>query len=384
MADASRFDALVVGLGAMGSASAYHLARRGLRVAGFDAHERGHALGSSHGRSRIIRKAYFEAPAYVPLVLRAYELWRELEAASGRTLLTVTGGLMVGGPETALVAGALASAREHDLEHEHLSAQAVNARFPAYQLPESLEAVYEPDAGFLRPEACVDAHLTLAARLGAELHESEPVRSWSVEDRGVEVTTDRGHYVGERLVLTPGPWAPELLAELELPLTVQRIVNVHFEPRVTDDRFAAGRCPVYLWEVPEGVYYGFPELPAEGVKFGRHDAGTPTSAETIERRVSPDEVETLRVVLDRYMPGAGGSTLSTLTCMYTVTPDWNFVLDRYPGTERVVFGCGFSGHGFKFASAIGEALAELVIDGAASQPIEFLQLNRLATQKLAR
>jgi sarcosine oxidase len=384
MAEQTRFDALVVGLGAMGSASTYHLARRGLRVAGFDAHERGHALGSSHGRSRIIRKAYFEAPAYVPLVLRAYELWRELEAASGRTLLTVTGGLMIGGPETALVSGALASAREHGLAHEHLSARAVNARFPAFHLPASFEAVYEPDAGFLRPEACVDAHLTLAARLGAELHESEPVRSWSVGDGGVEVTTDHGHYVGERLVLTPGPWAPELLAELELPLTVRRIVNVHFEPRVADDRFAADRCPVYLWEVPEGVYYGFPELPGEGVKFGRHDAGTPTSAETIERRVAPEEVETLRVVLDRYMPGAGGSTLSTLTCMYTVTPDWNFVLDRYPGTERVVFGCGFSGHGFKFASAIGETLADLVVDGTTSQPIEFLQMNRLATQKLAR
>ncbi len=378
------FDVLVVGLGAMGSATSYQLARRGLRVAGFDAHARGHALGSSHGRSRIIRKAYFEAPAYVPLVLRAYELWRQLEAESGQTLLTITGGLMVGGPETALVSGALASARQHGLAHEHLSAQAVNARFPAFDLPDNLEGVYEPEAGFLRPEDCVDVHLTLAAKRGAELHESEPVRSWSVDDAGVEVTTDQGRYVADRLVLTPGPWAPALLAGLELPLTVQRIVNVHFQPRVADDRFAAGRCPVYLWEVPEGVYYGFPELPGEGIKFGRHDAGTPTSAETIEREVAPAEVAALRTTLDRYLPGAGGSTLSTLTCMYTVTPDWHFVLDRYPGTERVVFGCGFSGHGFKFASAIGEALAELLVDGRASQPIGFLGRNRFADRALAR
>jgi sarcosine oxidase len=384
MPDVSRFDALVVGLGAMGSATSYHLARRGLRVAGFDAHPRSHTLGSSHGRSRIVRKAYFEAPAYVPLVLRAYDLWRQLEAESGRTLLTITGGLMVGGPETALISGALASAREHGLAHEHLSAQAVNARFPAFSLPNSLEAVYEPDAGFLRPEACVDAHLTLAAKLGAELHESEPVRNWSVDGTGVEVITERGRYVGERLVLTPGPWAPELLARLELPLSVQRIMNAHFQPYVADGRFAAGRCPVSLWEVPEGVYYGFPELPGEGVKLGRHDAGTPTSPDTIERQVSAEEVEALRVTLDRYMPGAGGRTLSTLTCMYTVTPDWHFVLDRHPGTERVVFGCGFSGHGFKFASAIGEALAELSVDGRASQPIEFLGMNRFADQALAR
>ncbi|MBV9357965.1 MAG: N-methyl-L-tryptophan oxidase, partial [Chloroflexi bacterium] len=326
----------------------------------------------------------FEAPAYVPLVLRAYELWRQLEAESGRPLLTITGGLMVGGPETALVSGALASARQHGLPHEHLLAKAVNARFPAFDLPDHLEAVYEPDAGFLRPEACVDAHLTVAEKHGTELHESEPVRSWSADDAAVEVTTDRGRYTAERLVLTPGPWAPQLLAGLGLPLTVQRIVNVHFQPRAADDRFAAGRCPVYLWEVAEGVYYGFPELPGEGVKFGRHDAGTPTSADTIERQVAPEEVEALRTTLDRYMPGAGGSTLSTLTCMYTVTPDWHFILDRYPSAERVVFGCGFSGHGFKFASAIGEALAELLVDGEASQPIAFLGMNRFADRALAR
>jgi sarcosine oxidase len=374
--DAGRFDALVVGLGGMGSAAAYHLARRGLRVAGFDAFRRGHAQGSSHGRSRIIRKAYYEAPEYVPLVLRAYELWRELEAATGRELLTITGGLMIGAPTSELVRGALASARRHGLAHEQLDAAQVHARFPAFRLPDDLVGVFEPDAGVLRPEACVDAHLALAERLGAELHEGEPVRAWSFDAHGVGVETERGRYAAERLVVTPGPWAPHLLAELGLPLRVRRVVNVHFEPE-PDARFGPERCPIYLWEVPEGVYYGFPALPGEGVKFGRHDAGETTTPETIRRQVDPEEVEALRRVLDRYLPGAGGPTLWTLTCMYTLTPDQHFVLDHHPASGRVVFGCGFSGHGFKFASAIGEALADLATDGRSELPIGFLAAGRL-------
>jgi sarcosine oxidase len=373
------FDVLVVGLGAMGSAATYHLARRGLRVAGFDAFGRGHARGSSHGRSRIIRKAYFEAPEYVPLVLRAYELWRELEAESGRDLLTITGGLMLGGPESDLVRGALASARLHRLAHEQLSARDIALRFPAFRPPDSLCGVFEPDAGFLRPEDCVAAHLELAERHGAELHEHEPVQRWSAGPDQVRLATAEDEYEADRLVLTPGPWAPQLLADLRLPLEVQRIVNAHFEP--ADDprrKYGPEHCPVYLWEVPEGIYYGFPALGPDGVKFGRHDNGRPTTADTIDRQVTDEEVEALRSVLNRYMPGAGGATLSTLTCMYTVTPDWHFVLDRHPASARVVFGCGFSGHGFKFASAVGEVLAQLSVDGRSRLDVDFLSLRRLA------
>jgi sarcosine oxidase len=372
---AERYDAIVVGLGVMGSAAAYHLARRGQRVLGLDAHERGHALGSSHGRSRIIRQAYYEAPEYVPLVQRAYALWRELEAESGRSLLRITGGLTVGPEGSELVEGALASARRHGLAHERLTADEVGRRFPAFRLSDDLVAVLEPEAGILAPEACVGAHLDLAARHGAVLRHGEAAGRWRADGGGVRVESAAGDYAAERLVITPGPWASELLGDLGLPLEVQRVVNAHFEP--TDPApFGADRCPVYLWLVPEGQYYGFPALPGEGVKFGRHDVDEPCTPRTVRRRVEPSEVDGLRAVLNRYMPGAGGAVKWTLTCMYTNTPDRHFVIDRHPGHASVAIGCGFSGHGFKFASAVGELLADLAMGRETRQPIGFLSAGR--------
>ena len=371
------YDVIVLGLGGMGSAAAYHLAQRGACVLGLDAHPRGHALGSSHGKSRIIRQAYFEAPEYVPLLFRAYVLWRELEQESERSLLRITGGLNVGPPDGELVAGALASARRHGLPHEYLTAAEVNARFPGYRLPDSLAAVYEPQAGILAPEKCTAAHLDLAARRGAELHHNEPVRRWGVAGPDVRVETDQAVYTAARLVIAPGPWALEVLAELALPLEVQRVVNVHFEP-ATPELFTPERCPVYLWELPEGFYYGFPALPEQGIKFGRHDVSEPCTPQTIRRDVSPAEVEALQSVLNRYMPGAAAAVKWTLTCMYTNTPDRHFVIDRHPRHEQVTIACGCSGHAFKFASVIGEILAELALAGVTHHSIGFLTLRRFA------
>ncbi|HET8630126.1 MAG TPA: N-methyl-L-tryptophan oxidase [Thermomicrobiales bacterium] len=373
----STYDAIVLGLGAMGSAAVYHLARRGRRVLGLDAQPRGHALGSSHGRSRIIREAYFEAPEYVPLVRRAYDLWRALEAESGRHLLTVVGGLNIGRPESETVAGALASARQHDLPYEELTPAAVAARFPGFRLAGDLVAVYEPNAGFLDPEACVGTHLDLAARHGAVLRHGEAALRWAADGAGVRVETADATYTADCLVIAAGPWAGEVLAGLDLPLEVWRIVNVHFAP-AAPERFAPERCPIYIFEVPEGQYYGFPALPGQGLKFGRHDAGEVCTPHTIRRDVDATEVDALRAVLDRYLPGAAGPVLWTLTCMYTNTPDRHFVLDRHPAHPQVVYGCGFSGHGFKFASAIGEVLADLALDGATRHPIGFLGAGRFA------
>ena len=378
----SSYDAVVLGLGAMGSAAAYHLARRGQRVLGLEAHPRGHARGSSHGKTRIIREAYFEAPEYVPLVQRAYALWRELEVESGRYLLTITGGLNIGAPESAFVSGARMSAQLHHLPHEELTSADVAKRFPGFRLPEEIVAVYEPTAGILDPEACVFAHLDCAARHGADIHHSEPARRWSVDGDGVRVETGVGVYTANRLIITAGPWAGEILSDLGLPLRVQRIVNVHFAP-VQPELFAPERCPVYLMQVPEGDYYGFPALPGQGVKIGRHDIGEVTTPETIRRDVDPDEIAMLRDVLDRYMPGASGDVLWTLTCMYTNTPDRHFILDRHPAHGNVAYGCGFSGHGFKFSSAIGEVLADLATDGASRHDVGFLSAARFSSVRSA-
>ena len=371
------YDVIVVGLGAMGSAAAYHLARRGLRVLGLDSYPRRHKFGSSHGTSRIIREAYMEGTDYVPLVQRAYQLWRELEGETGSELLRITGCLTMGSAQSNFVTGALASSRRFNLPYEYLSASEIAHRFPAFTPTEGLMAVYEKNGGILFPEQCVLAHLDLAARQGADLRHGETVLNWTSQGDSVTVETAQARYTADRLVITTGPWAAELLADLGLPLKVQRIVNAHFEPDDTA-RFEPAVCPVYLLEGPEGEYYGFPVLPGEGLKIGRHDVGEVCTPQTINRQVAPSEVEELRTVFDRYMKGGAASLKWSLTCMYTNTPDRHFIIDRHPNQPNVVYGCGFSGHGFKFASVIGEALADLVNDETPRQAIQFLAASRFA------
>jgi sarcosine oxidase len=369
------YDAIVIGLGAIGGAASYHLARRGQRVLGLDAHPRGHALGSSHGKSRIIRTAY-TTPEYVPLVQRAFGQWNQLAIESGRDLLVMTGMLLVGPPSTPMIDGPILSARRHGLPYELLGPSEVAARFPGFRLTDELVAVFEPGAGLLRPEVCTAAHLDLAARHGAELRHEEPVRVWAIDGAGVRVITDRDTYTAGRLVIAPGPWAGQLLADLRLPLTVLRVVNIHVDPP-RPAWYGPDRCPVFGWEVPEGHFYGFPSFPGEGLKLGKDpspaDVCTP---ETVRRQVTDDELAPFREMLARYMPGAAGRVLWTLTCLYTMTPDHHFVVDHHPRYRQVVVGCGFSGHGFKFAPVIGDALADLALDQPTALPIDFLNASR--------
>ncbi len=371
------YDVIVLGLGGMGSAAAAHLAKRGQRVLGLEQYERQHKNGSSHGVSRIIREAYFEAPEYVPLVQRAYTLWRELEKETGRFLLTVTGGLNIGTPESEFVSGSIASAKQWDLPYEYLNPAEVTERFPGFRLTDDLVAVFEPNAGYLKPEGCMLAHYHVAHKHGAELHFEEGVREWEASDAGVRVKTDKAEYRAERLVIAAGPWASQVMAGLGLPLSVRRIVNVHFKPEQLN-LFRGANCPVYLMQVPEGDYYGFPAFPGRGLKIGRHDIGEQTTPDTIRRDVDAAEIKMLREVLDKYMPGASGMVKETLTCMYTDTPDSHFIIDLHPEHQNVAIACGFSGHGFKFASAIGEILADLAIEGETQHEIGFLSLGRFA------
>ncbi|MEA2511747.1 MAG: sarcosine oxidase [Thermomicrobiales bacterium] len=372
------YDAIVIGLGGMGSAAAYHLAKRGLRVLGLDAFARGHGRGSSHGRSRIIREAYYEAPEYVPLVQRGYGLWRRLEEESGRALLRITGGLSIGRPDSNVVTGVIASAKRHGLVCEELSPADVAERFPGFRLTHDLVAVFQPNSGILDPEACNEAHLDLASQYGAEFLHGERVLSWAADGEGVRVDTDRQTYRADRAVIAVGAWSGELLADLQLPLSAQRVVNVHFEP-TRPELFAPDRCPVHSWQVPEGHYYGVPALPDQGVKFGRHDANEECTPETVHRQVDPQEIEALRKVLDRYLPGAAGATKWTITCIYPNSIDRHFIIDRHPRHSQVVYGCGFSGHGFKFASVVGEILADLAQDGHTRHPIGFIAAARFAS-----
>ncbi len=372
-------DVVIVGLGIMGTAAAAALARRGHRVLGLEQYPPFHTRGSSHGKTRIIREAYFESPEYVPLVQRAYVLWEELAERTGRTLLRVTGGISLGRPESPFITGARESALRHGLAHELLDAAEARKRFPGLRVPDDFVALLEGRAGILFAEECWRAFIDDAVAHGARLHFGVRVTVFALEGSGVAIETSEGAIRAERLVVTAGPWTPELLASLGLPLTVRRVLVVHVEPR-RRELFELGQLPIFLLDVPEGEYYGFPWLPEQGVKFGRHDDGEACTAETARREVRDDEIANMLAVLGRYLPEAAGSVLMPVTCLYTMTPDGHFVVDRHLEWPHVAFAGGFSGHGFKFAPVIGEALADLAIEGRSELPIGFLGAGRFGTR----
>jgi len=371
---AERFDFIVLGLGAMGSAAAFHLARRGRRVLGLERFTPAHDLGSSHGRSRVIRQAYFEDPAYVPLVLRAYELWREAERASGADLLLITGALMIGAPDSEVVAGSLRSAREWGLDHELLDATDLRRRFPTFAPTADTVALYENQAGIVRPEAAVTAHLHLAAEAGAELRFEEPVIAWDAEGSGEGVTVETARSVERagRLVICPGAWAPELLSDLGVPFAVERQVQFWFEPVGGVDPFLPGRHPVWVWDGGgDGQPYGLPAVdgPAGGVKAAWFRRGRPCTADTVDRVVSAAEVNEIAETLRERIPSLAGQFLRAAPCLYTNTPDQHFVVASHPRHRQVIVACGFSGHGFKFAPVVGEILADLATSGTTAHSI---------------
>lgn len=378
------YDVIVLGLGGMGSAAAYHLAKRGQRVLGLERFTAPHDKGSSHGRSRIIRQAYFEDPAYVPLLLRSYELWDELERTSGQQLLTTTGGLMMGHADSGVVAGSLRSAEEHNLPHEMLDAAEIRRRYPVFTVSDDTVALYEARAGILVPENCIAAHLDLAARHGAELRFEEPAFGWeaSASGDGVRVTTAQGSYEAARLVLSPGPWAPDVMADLNLPLLVERQVLFWFDPVGSHELFMASQLPIFIWEFSDGLqFYGFPIMDgmSGGVKVSYFRLGEPCTPETIDRRVHDDEIARIRRTVAECLPAANGRLLDSATCMYTTTPDHHFVLSLHPKHPQVVIASPCSGHGFKFASVIGEILADLAVDGTTRHPIGLFAPERFSS-----
>jgi sarcosine oxidase len=371
-------DAVVIGLGATGSAAAWHLARRGLQVVGLERHAPGHALGSSHGRTRIIREAYFEHPLYVPLVRRAYELWHELEQATASRLLERTGGLTIGPREGTVFTGARRSVREHGLPHEVLGADEIRLRFPALSPGAEMGAVFEPRAGLLRVEEAVQALQDAARAHGAVLRHGEEVLGWRAGGAGVVVSSAGGDYHAGHVVLSAGPWLPRLVGELGLPLWVERQLSHWFEPAGDPAELSSARCPVTLWEhAPGRVFYTIPDPGGHGFKAGLHHEGERVDPDTVDRTPRPGDEARVRALLARFVPRANGRLLDARVCLYTNTPDEHFLIDRHPGHERVLLASPCSGHGFKFATAIGEALAGLVAEGRARFDLSPFALSRL-------
>jgi sarcosine oxidase len=360
----------------MGSATLYHLARRGLRVLGLERYDIPHAMGSSHGVTRIIRLAYFEHPTYVPLLVRAYELWRQLEREAGEELLCITGSLDIGRPGTRVLAGSLASCNAHGLPHEVLTRSELEMRFPAFHLPQDFQAVLQPDGGFLFSERCIVQHTMLATVQGAVVRAREAVRDWEAEGEGVRVHTTRGEYMANRLVVTAGAWSSKVLAPLNDHTTPERQVLGWFQP-VRPDHFTLGRLPVFNLTVDEGHFYGFPEFSVPGFKVGLyHHLGETVDPDTMDREPHDRDEAPLRQCVERYFPDGAGPTMALKTCMFTNTMDEHFVIDTLPDAPQVAFGAGFSGHGFKFASVVGEILADLAEHGKTRHDISRFALAR--------
>lgn len=378
------YEAIVVGVGAMGSATCYHMARRGTAVLGLEQFGIPHSLGSHHGESRMIRLCYYEHPDYVPLLQRAYALWEQLERDSGQKLLHITGGIYMGGPSSEFVAGTLRAAREHRLPHQQLDRRQLRDRYPQFHLPDDHVGVYEPNAGFLMPERVVAAHAELALRHGAELHGHEPVLDWQADGERLKVRTAQSIYSAKRVIFCGGAWSERLLGEIGVKLVVTRQVLGWVWPK-RPELFALGMLPVWAIDNPDGTqHYGFPMLGPSGggsrpgFKVAHHFRGAPTTPDSIDRNPQPDDENDFRGVLRRMIPDADGPLLSMSVCMYTNAPDSHFIIDRHPRCPKALIACGFSGHGFKFASVIGEALADLALDGKTNLPIGFLSLKRFA------
>jgi sarcosine oxidase len=376
-------DVIVIGLGGMGSATAWQLSRRGARVLGLEQFAPGHDRGSSHGHTRIIRQAYYEHPAYVPLVRRAFEGWYDLEQRQGVHLLTSCPCLTLGPPAGELVAGVLRSAAEHGLPIESLTAQEVMRRYPAFHVSADagLVGVVEHTAGFLYVDRCVTAMADEARQLGATLRYNESVLGWQGPRPGqryVEVNTSAGSYRADRLVLAAGPWAGRLLGAWGKSLRVMRQVVLWLG--ATDETlFRRDRFPVFIADTAGGVYYGLPALDERGLKVARH-YGAPEvpGPDEVERTAGPADEANVRGFVRAHLPGADGPCRAASVCLYTLTPDRHFLIDGHPDASAVVVAAGFSGHGFKFAPVVGEVLADLTLTGRTAWPIELFRIARLA------
>jgi sarcosine oxidase len=363
---------IILGLGSMGCAAALHLAQRGVRVLGLEQFSLGHANGSSHGHTRIIRQAYYEHPDYVPLVLRAYDLWYDLEQSIGEHLLTSSPCLSVGLPESELITGVVTAAQQHHLPIERFDASAIARRFPAFRIPAEYVGVVETTAGILAVDRCVLALANEARRQGANLRDNEPVVAWQREGSGFVVQTTKESYRSQRLLLTAGPWATSVLPQLRVMRQ-----TAHWFAAKDRSLFRRDRFPVFLIDTPEGYFYGIPATDRRGVKVARH-YGAPEVSDVsqIQREIHPEDESALRGFLREWIPEADAPMSDASVCIYTLSPDRHFVIDAVPNQEGAYVAGGFSGHGFKFAPVVGEILADLAQHGKTAHPIGLFAVDR--------
>jgi sarcosine oxidase len=377
------YDYIIIGGGSMGSATAYHLAKNGQKVLVLEQFDFIHEQGAHGGQSRLIRKAYFEHPDYVPLLLRAYENWATLERETQEQVYFETGILYFGERNEPSLANIRASAKLNDLKLATLSMAKAKQKYPMFEaIPDDWESLFEPEAGFLLVEKCVHLHLQQALKHGARLLAREKVIKWKETTEGVTVSTEKQEFHAKKLIFTSGAWTDTLLKDLNVPLKVTRQILGWVKPQNWSD-FTLGKFPCWgVFDKEKSLYYGMPILNkgdtsgAIGLKLGCHLHGDVVNPDNVDRNITAADEATFREGLEKYMPSANGDTLAIKTCLYTNSPDEHFIIDHHPDHKRVIVACGFSGHGFKFASVVGEVLSDLAINGTTKQPIDFLSLKR--------
>lgn len=386
MASVSSFDAIVIGVGSMGSPTCYYLAKRGYKVLGLEQFDISHEFGSHAGQSRIIRKAYFEHPDYVPLMQRAYENWKELEDETGEQVYFKTGLLYAGKPTNELIEGVKLSASLYNIPLEQLDSGAAANLFSQFSFPKSFDVLVEPEAGFITPEKAIRLYATEAKKNGAIIHSNEKVIEWNKIGNNVTVKTHRHTYHANKLIITAGAWAGKVIPAIADKIKVTRQFVAWIKTR-DDKKFALNNFPCWMIadDNKRGCYYGFPLLDTNkfgepaGLKLAHHFPFQPTDPDNVNRQTTNEDIENLRYCLDNYLPGISDSVLHSKICLYANSPDENFIIDKLPGFEENVFiACGFSGHGFKFASVAGEILADLAIKGKTELPIGFLNAKRFS------
>jgi sarcosine oxidase len=372
-----RYDAIVIGVGGIGSAAVYRLAARGLDVLGLERFDVPHARGSSHGSTRIVRLTQPEDSSYVPLARATFEHWRDLERETGRELLTITGSVHAAEPDASFLDSARESLDAHGIAYEELSGTEVNERFPGYSLPEDYEAVYQPDGGFVDCERAIVAHAEAAHAAGATIRARERVENWIETGEGIRVESDKGVYEADDLVLAAGAWTDRFLPDLNEFLAPTRHVMAWLQPR-RPERFEPRNFPVFSLRGEQGSGYGFPVYDVPGFKFGVDPPSpTGTDPEAMAREPTTADEALHREFAETYFPDSAGPTMGLSTCLVTESVDGHFLLGSHPEHESVHVAAGFSGHGFKFSAVLGAVLADFVTENRTEHAIDRHRLERV-------
>lgn len=371
-----QYDAIVAGVGGMGSAALYNLAGRGWKVLGLDKYDVPNNMGSSHGNSRMIRLSYHEDPSYVTLMHKSYELWDKLQTDTNQELLITTGSIRAGHEHSSMFIGSKNACDIHNIPYEILEGREVNKRFPGYSFPNDILSVYQSDGGFLAADKCISSYLTLSDELGADIHGREPITDWHPKGEIIEVVTPKSVYTASRLVLTTGPWVSKLLPDLTALLEPERQVVGWFQTQ-DPKRFDPDHFPVFGLEVDIGRFYGFPSFETPGIKLGKYNhLREIVDPDLVSREITNNDQKALEECLEKYFPMAHGAVMKMETCMFTNTPDGHFIIDTHPEIPQVSIAAGFSGHGFKFCGLVGEILADLAQEGYTEHNIDLFKLER--------